>query len=143
LKIRNSLPSVWKGFKNIETHAAAAGAALLRSLQRATHSLSELFDSAATVPLVATAIPAPVLDSPSFPSYPRSSKTNMQHKGRKDENLGVYDSNLERENLKNHDYTLFVRNWVDYFLSIFHKHMQNSSPSTRSLLKRVCKERVR
>jgi hypothetical protein len=70
------------------------------------NSPGELLDSAATVLLVATAIPTPVLVTPSFPSYPRSSKSNMQYKGRNYENLGVYDSNLERENLKNHDYTL-------------------------------------
>jgi hypothetical protein len=44
IEVCNDSPNVWEGFRNKETHAAAADAVLLHSLQRATHSLSELVD---------------------------------------------------------------------------------------------------
>jgi hypothetical protein len=38
IEVCNDSPNVWEGFRNKETHAAAADAVLLHSLQRATHS---------------------------------------------------------------------------------------------------------
>jgi hypothetical protein len=48
----------------------------------------------------------------------------MQDQHRRDEDLG-FESNLGKESSKNHNHTLFVRNWVDDSWQSSIEHMQN------------------
>jgi hypothetical protein len=72
---------------------------------------------------------------------PTKLEIQRQHNDRKHENFGGLRYKSRKGNLKNHDYTLLKRDWLDDSLSIFHRHMQNPSPSARSLLGRVCREK--